>query len=427
MIMKATEACGRAVSVLVVDDELALVRMHGRALARAGYDVVTATDGVQARELIEQGGFAAVLSDVWMPGVDGFELLRAARRGDPTMSVVLLTCAPTAEGAEAAAANGALMYLAKPFEALSLLQVMSYACHVRSARPGQGGRRHAPPSDRAGQPRPGGVRRPLRERAGVAVHDVPAHRAATEPGGRRRPGAPSQRRADHDPGAVHPRGRRAPPARPRAGGAVRDWVAAAVSALPSPTCMFVNLHPHDFTDESLFSPRLPLSRVAHRVVLELTERASLDDVPDLLGRSTRLRRLGFRIAIDDLGAGYASLTTFAQVHPEVVKLDMALIRDVHLDPMKRTLVDTLLTMNRRLGLCVVSEGVETAAERDVLDELGCELMQGYLFGRPEKTFPTGAAGLAPGSLHWGWSRSRREITTAPDVKAGPSSRRACSR
>jgi len=148
----------------------------------------------------------------------------------------------------------------------------------------------------------------------------------------------------------------------------------------------VNLHSHDLLDEELFSPDAPLSRIAKRVVLEITERASLDEVKDLRARTNRLRGLGFRLAVDDLGAGYAGLTSFAQLEPEVVKLDMSLVRDVHLEPTKRKLITSMAQLCRDLGMTVLAEGVETKEERDVLSEIGCDLLQGYFFGKPVKGF-----------------------------------------
>ena len=84
--------------------------------------------------------------------------------------------------------------------------------------------------------------------------------------------------------------------------------------------LFLNLHPADLKDPSLFSLAAPLAKMADRVVLEITERSSLEKMSDLRERIADLRRMGFRIAVDDLGAGYSGLTTFAQLEPEVVKL-----------------------------------------------------------------------------------------------------------
>jgi EAL domain-containing protein (putative c-di-GMP-specific phosphodiesterase class I) len=97
--------------------------------------------------------------------------------------------------------------------------------------------------------------------------------------------------------------------------------------------------------------------------------------------------MGFRIAIDDLGAGYAGLTSFALLEPEIVKLDMTLVRDVHLNSTKQKLVRSMTQLAHDMGMMVVGEGVETAAERDALVNLGCDLLQGYLFAKPNMAFP----------------------------------------
>ena len=93
------------------------------------------------------------------------------------------------------------------------------------------------------------------------------------------------------------------------------------------------------------------------------------------------------MAIDDLGAGYAGLTSFASVTPEVVKLDMSLIRGVDKESTKQKLIRSLAAVCKEMGMLVISEGVEIIEERDVLVGLGCDMFQGYLFARPGKPFP----------------------------------------
>src|SRR5207245_7558839 len=139
------------------------------------------------------------------------------------------------------------------------------------------------------------------------------------------------------------------------------------------------LHPRELLDEALFDPTEPLSQLARRVVLEITERASLDDIRDVRDRVKQLRSLGFRIAIDDLGAGYAGLTSFAHLEPEVVKVDMSLIRGIDQSPLKQKLLGSIVALCRDLGIEIIAEGIETAAERDALIRLGGDLCQGYLF------------------------------------------------
>ncbi len=125
-----------------------------------------------------------------------------------------------------------------------------------------------------------------------------------------------------------------------------------------------------------------LSEFAHRVVLEVTERAPISDLPEVRERSGELRRQGYRFAIDDLGGGYAGLSSLALMSPQFVKIDQALIRDVDAEPVKRKIVGSLVALARQLGIGCIVEGVETESERDALADLDCDLMQGYLFGRP---------------------------------------------
>jgi EAL domain-containing protein (putative c-di-GMP-specific phosphodiesterase class I) len=97
--------------------------------------------------------------------------------------------------------------------------------------------------------------------------------------------------------------------------------------------------------------------------------------------------MGFRLAIDDLGAGYAAMWAVAMLEPEVVKLDMSLVRNVHENKTKWHIVRHLVAMAHDSGALVVAEGVETDRERQALVELNCDFLQGYLIGRPAKDVP----------------------------------------
>jgi len=167
---------------------------------------------------------------------------------------------------------------------------------------------------------------------------------------------------------------------------VRSAVAEAVRHAPEGVQIFVNVHGLELVDEELFAADAPLARYASRVVLEITERTGLDPAAGPT-RVAMLRKLGYRIAVDDLGAGYAALGALATLEPEVVKLDMSLVRDLDRQPTKRRVVSAIATMCRELGSHVVAEGVETTAERDACISAGIDLLQGYLYARPGKGFP----------------------------------------
>jgi EAL domain-containing protein (putative c-di-GMP-specific phosphodiesterase class I) len=105
----------------------------------------------------------------------------------------------------------------------------------------------------------------------------------------------------------------------------------------------------------------------------------------------RLRSLGFRLAIDDLGAGYAGLSSIAMLEPDFVKLDMSLTRDLASSPLRQRLVASMVDACRDTGMKLVAEGVETVHELAKLTELGCDLLQGYHFARPSAEFVKVAA------------------------------------
>jgi EAL domain-containing protein (putative c-di-GMP-specific phosphodiesterase class I) len=168
---------------------------------------------------------------------------------------------------------------------------------------------------------------------------------------------------------------------------VRGRTADTVLQVPTEGLLFVNLHAADLEDDSLLDPSAALSALAKRVVLEITERAPMDKIRDIGDRVARLRAMGYRIAVDDLGAGYAGLTSFAQLEPEVVKVDMSLIRGIDSSPVKQKLVRSIISLCTELGIQLVAEGIETAAERDTLVALGGDLCQGYLFAKPGRGFP----------------------------------------
>jgi EAL domain-containing protein (putative c-di-GMP-specific phosphodiesterase class I) len=175
---------------------------------------------------------------------------------------------------------------------------------------------------------------------------------------------------------------------PTLGRAVRAATARVIAAAPVERgAIFINLHLLDLFDKQLTSAFSPLSKVASRVVLEITERNSLEGEADLRYRVAELRELGFRIAIDDLGGGHARMGTFTPMDTDFVKLDMSLVRDVDKHQMKQRLIRSITELCRKQGTMVIGEGIESEAEARVLVDLGCDLLQGYLIARPAPPFP----------------------------------------
>lgn len=119
-----------------------------------------------------------------------------------------------------------------------------------------------------------------------------------------------------------------------------------------------------------------------RLVFELTENEEINDHEHLDSIFRVYSANGFRVALDDFGAGYSGLTLLARFRPDVVKIDMALIRGIDSDSRRHAIVTGLVAICRAVSAEVVAEGVETRAELDALREIGVSLVQGYLFAKP---------------------------------------------
>ncbi|WP_079226915.1 EAL domain-containing protein [Pseudomonas putida] len=153
--------------------------------------------------------------------------------------------------------------------------------------------------------------------------------------------------------------------------------------------LFLNISP-----ESLLEPHYPsgltlklLEQVGlapGRVVIELTEQTPTDDFQLLSNALHHYRDMGFSIALDDLGAGYSSLRLWSELRPEYVKIDRHFIDGIHRDPLKREFVGSILQIARASKAQVIAEGIELPEELAVLTEMGVDLVQGYLLGRPQE-------------------------------------------
>lgn len=119
-----------------------------------------------------------------------------------------------------------------------------------------------------------------------------------------------------------------------------------------------------------------------QIVIEITERQTVGDFARLMSYIARLREDGFKIAIDDAGAGYNSLNAIAELRPDVVKIDRALVTDVHANGERRALLTALTRYARQIGTAALGEGIETREELAALIDLGVELGQGYLMAKP---------------------------------------------
>jgi EAL domain-containing protein (putative c-di-GMP-specific phosphodiesterase class I) len=378
----------RETQVLVVDDDEQLLRLAERMLKRADLVVATAVGGEPALGLLRQGKrFDVIVSDLMMPGMDGMQFLREIRQLDIDVPIIFLTGNPSLSTAMEAMEQGGYRYLAKPVDSERLCAVVK---------------------DAAAHHRLGVLKRKaleVCEAGGWLIEDL-------EDLASRFDGALDKLWIAYQPIVTWPRQQLfgyeafvrsadadlSSPAKlldaaerlgrlQELGQRIRDKVAEGASMAPPGVSICVNLHALDLTTEHLYLPQSPLSRIAERVILEVAERADLYRVDHLPARIRRLRELGYRIAVDDLGASHAGLSSFRQLGPDLVKLDISLIRDVDNSAAKANLVRSMITLcTQDLGMRVVCEGVETEGERDTLQAAGADLLQGYLFGMPSRGF-----------------------------------------
>lgn len=355
--------------VLVVDDDALVLRSVARTLARVGLTVDTATDPTEAIALIARTHYDTIVSDLCMPGTTGLDVLQAARRHDAKMPVVLMTGNPDVESAITAVNLGATRYLAKPFDLDELVNAVI-----------DGVRRHSTeePLSVLNQRLDAALAeqwmayQPIVAWAEQAPHAYEALLRTTAAGVR---GPPEVLSLAEKTNRLFELGRH-----------TRALVARDIRSLAPEVLVFVNLHPVDLEDPELYSADAPLSAHASRVVLELTERASVAHDETLDRHIKALHALGYRIAVDDLGEGYAGLTTLARVHPEYVKLDGSLVRGLQQSRANRAVISGVMTMAEQLNMRVIAEAIETPEELAALRALGVEYLQGYLFAKPARPF-----------------------------------------
>jgi EAL domain-containing protein (putative c-di-GMP-specific phosphodiesterase class I) len=172
----------------------------------------------------------------------------------------------------------------------------------------------------------------------------------------------------------------------------RERAIRGVASLDPDCLLFLNMEPDSIYDPTLRSDAtIGLLREVNleptQVVLEITEHAAVQDHAAFRQMLSYFQFHGFRLAVDDVGSGYSGLKSIAELRPDFIKIDMALVRDVHLHPIKQDLMATIVRFSDRSGTTLIAEGVESFEELGCLQRLGVRFAQGYLFARPGPAFP----------------------------------------
>jgi EAL domain-containing protein (putative c-di-GMP-specific phosphodiesterase class I) len=368
--------------VLLVDDEAEVTRAMHTALRKQPFQIECADSGQRALELLAQHAFDVVVSDERMPSMSGSQLLSIVRRDYPDVVRIILSGQASFESA-LRAINGAEIYrfLMKPCSAEEVGITIREALLAREER-----RRFAEWKSSQLDHEPRELSRSLEASlAGAWMAFQPIVIAQSM----QAYGYEALLRSD-DPQWHGPQsfftlaaklGRSNDVSR-----RVRELVAARAAQAPEGVRVFFNLCPEDLADQSLLADADVLAPQAARIVLEITERQSLTEIGDLDARVKRLRERGYHVAIDDIGAGFSGLTSLALLLPDIVKFDMDLVRDIHRSPTKQAIVGAMVQLCRKMRIQTLAEGVETREELDTVVALGCDLLQGYLLGRPSLEF-----------------------------------------
>ena len=310
----AMQAEPRTARVLVVDDEPLMQKLLTRLLRSRGYEVIVSGGDADTPAVIARGGFDLVITDLHMPRLNGMGVLRLVRDKDPDLPVILVTAAPTTETAMSAVKLRATAYLTKPIDSTRLAEEVQQAlamaelsrvrreAHSLLAADGDSERKELN----------AGFDRAL---AGLFM----VYQPIVSFGDRRAFGYEALVRSSEPtlphPGALFGAAEKLGRAQDL-GRIIRRK--CLQPELVEGTHLFVNLHADDLLDDELYETDSVFGRSAQRIVLEITERAQLEGVKDAEERVQRLRSLGFRIAVDDIGAGYSGLNSFALLKPDIV-------------------------------------------------------------------------------------------------------------
>jgi len=363
--------------ILAVEDEAPVLNVMSRVLSRAGHEVVRAGGGSEALEQAQTGDFDVAIVDYEIPSPNGLEVLSRLREMQPGCVRILASGRLDLPVTMNAVNQGAVsQVLEKPYEWNGLVSAVSEGLANREKLGELFGKAKVDPRHQAR----------LRD-----CIDDDLLRLAVQPiycakSLERVRAYEALLRSSHpvlvSPGHVLNAAEQCDMLED-IGEVVARLAAEWIEQIPADTRLFMNLHPQEMSDPDALRLRLaPLHAHAHRTVLEITERSRVMDMDKWSESVQMLGSLGFDLAVDDLGAGYSSLSILAEIKPRFVKVDMSIVRDCDTDVHKRRLLDLLCKFADASDAQLIAEGVETEGESATVRECGVHLVQGYLYGRP---------------------------------------------
>jgi EAL domain-containing protein (putative c-di-GMP-specific phosphodiesterase class I)/CheY-like chemotaxis protein len=380
--------------IIVVDDQYANVALLQRILRHAGYlRVRGATNPRMALDICARWAPDLVVLDLHMPDIDGVEFLEALRstsRPSDFVPVLVLTADSTPDALKRALSAGANDYALKPIDVDEILLRVRNLLAIRLSH--EALKQHN--AALAAQLRDVTLRADeqavLRAQTTAQVRDViadggpdmvvqPVVELATGVTVGYEALARFRALPEHPPNVWF--------ADAAAVGLGTDLeVLAARSALDlvhtlaPEQYLAINVSPATLVTNAF--RELALESPLNQVVFEITEHEPVDDYDIVAALSKELRRRGARVAVDDAGAGYASLQHILKLEPDIIKLDIEFVRHVDADPIKTALAGALASFAQQIGATITAEGIETGEELSCLQALGVTHGQGYFLGRP---------------------------------------------
>jgi len=367
--------------ILVADDDAHVLRSVERVLSSAGHEVHTESQGERCLDSAAAQPFDVVVVDYNLGKMDGLEVLQRMREIQPRCVRMLMTGELALPLVITAVNVGKVSrVIEKPFEANTLVETVREALtnHNRLTAMLQSQRSAGSTQERR-------QLASILKGSGLNLAIQPIMRTSTNTIF----GYEMLLRSTHPtlngPGPVLAAAERHGMLR-ELGSVVVARAVEWLMRLPEDCHIFLNLHPQELIDATALSIRMEVLEFwADRVILEITERSEVGQNFSWEGALERVKKMGFQIAVDDLGSGYAALSMLAELQPHYMKVDMSIVRDVDKDDHKRRLVDLLCSFAEATGSEVVAEGVETPEEAAALVDAGVDLMQGFLYGEPSLT------------------------------------------
>jgi EAL domain-containing protein (putative c-di-GMP-specific phosphodiesterase class I)/ActR/RegA family two-component response regulator len=364
--------------ILVVDDDAGLRNALHLILSRIGHEVDMAVDGTEALARAVSADYDAAVVDYRIPPPDGLDVLNRLRDIQPTCVRLLMSGTLDLPVLEDAVNRGEIArVIRKPFDTQSFVTALDGAItgrarlrdvYIGAMRDGFDRQRRQleeclssdtltlalQPIVHAGDSAVAGYEALLRSKH--PAFDTPLALICA---------AESQDML----GQLADR--------------VAERAARILAVMPADLSLFINAHPAELSDADAVRRRFERLRPwAERVVIEITERTDVLQIMHWDHAVDFLTGAGFRIAVDDLGAGYNSLSVLAELHPAFAKVDMTIVRNIDSDMRKQRLVELLAHVAKATQAQLIVEGVETAAEAAVVRRLGADYLQGFLFGHP---------------------------------------------